>query len=75
MVYLELTGAFLIALGVYALARPLSIRSFPSANQWEAAPERAKREQRAYASMAAFFLVLGGLALVVVGVTGWTPGG
>jgi len=75
MVYLELTGAFLIALGVYALARPLSIRSFPSANQWEADPERAKREQRAYAGMTGFFAIVGGLVLIVLGVTGWTPGG
>jgi hypothetical protein len=73
MVLTEATGVLCLLVGGYALARPLSIRNFPSANQWESDPEKAKQEQRAYAAMTAFFLVLGGLALIVLGFLGFGP--
>ena len=73
MVVTEATGVLCILVGGYALARPLSVRNYPSANQWESDPEQAKQEQRAYAAMAAFFAILGGLTLIVLGVLGFGP--
>jgi len=70
MVFIEATGVLCVLAGGYALARPLSIRNYPNANQWEANPEKAKQEQRAYAALAAFSLILGGLALIVLGLLG-----
>lgn len=51
----------------------LSVRTYPSAAQWEAEPEQAKQEQRAYAVMASFCAILGGLILIVLGVLGYGP--
>lgn len=73
MVLTEATGVLCILGGGYALARPLSIRNYPSANQWESDPEAAKREQRAYAVRVAFSLILGGIVLIVVGLLGFGP--
>jgi hypothetical protein len=73
MALTEATGVLCLLVGGYALARPLSIRNVPSPNQWEADPETAKQEQRAFAAMTAFFLVLGGIALIVLGILGFGP--
>jgi MFS superfamily sulfate permease-like transporter len=73
MVLTEATGVLCVLVGGYALARPLSVRSYPSANQWESDPEQAKQEQRAYAAMAAFSAILGGIALIVLGFLGFGP--
>jgi len=73
MVLTEATGVLCVLAGGYALARPLSIRSYPRADQWETDPEAAKREQRAYAAMAAFFVILGGIALIILGLRGSGP--
>jgi hypothetical protein len=72
-VYSEVTGVFVVAIGVYTLARPSSVRSFPAARQWETDPERARQEQRAYAALLGFSAVLGGIALVVLGLLGRMP--
>jgi hypothetical protein len=66
MVLLQFFGACCIALGLFVLARPMSVRSFASARQWEEDPEKAKQEQRAGASLLGFSFVFGGLILVVV---------
>jgi uncharacterized membrane protein len=73
MVLTEATGILCVLAGGYALARPLSIRTYPSATQWESDPEDAKQEQRAYAAMAAFFMILGGIALIILGLLGRGP--
>jgi hypothetical protein len=73
MVVTEATGVVCLLLGGYALARPLSVRNYPSAAQWESDPDQAKQEQRAYAAMAAFFAILGGLVLIGLGVLGYGP--
>jgi uncharacterized membrane protein len=73
MVLTEATGVLCVLVGAYILARPLSIRSYPTANEWESDPEDAKQEQRAYAAMLAFFMILGGIALVIFGLLGSGP--
>jgi hypothetical protein len=73
MVLTEATGVLCVLAGGYALARPLSIRNYPTADHWESDPESARQEQRAYASMAALFTILGGIALVVLGLLGRGP--
>lgn len=73
MVFTELTGVLCLLVGGYALARPLSVRNYPTADQWESDPEAAKQEQRAYAAMAAFFAILAGVALIVLGLLGFGP--
>ena len=73
MVLTEATGVLCVLAGAYALARPLSIRNYPTAEQWESDADKAKQEQRAYAAMTAFFVILGGLALVVLGLLGYGP--
>jgi hypothetical protein len=73
MVLTEATGVLCVLVGGYALARPLSIRNSPSANQWESESEKAKQEQRAYAAMTAFSVILSGIALVVLGLLGYGP--
>lgn len=71
MVLTEVTGVLCILAGGYMLTRPLSIRTYPSANQWESDPESAKQEQRAYAAMAAFFTIVGGITLLIIGLLGY----
>lgn len=73
MVFTEATGVLCVLAGGYALARPLSIRTYPSANQWESNPDDAKQEQRAYAAMASFFMILGGITLLSLGLLGYGP--
>jgi hypothetical protein len=73
MVLTEATGVLCILTGGYMLARPLSIRTYPSADEWESDPDDARQEQRAYAAMTAFFVILGGIALVVFGLLGYGP--
>ena len=73
MVLTEATGVLCVLTGGYALARPLSIRTYPTANQWESDPEGAKQEQRAYAAMAAFFMILAGITLIGFGLLGYGP--
>jgi hypothetical protein len=73
MVLTELTGLLAIAVGGYALAKPMLIRTFPTPAEWETDPESARQEQRAYAAMTAFFLILGGIGLVVLGLLGRGP--
>ncbi|MFB6252344.1 MAG: hypothetical protein ABEI27_11795 [Halobellus sp.] len=73
MVLTEATGLLCVLIGGYALARPLSIRSYPRADEWKADPEQATQEQRASAAMTAFFAILGGLTLIVLGVLGFGP--
>ena len=73
MVLTEATGILCVLAGVYALARPLSIRNYPSGKQWESDPENAKQEQRAFAAMIAFFMIIGGIALIVLGLVGHGP--
>ncbi|RLM41317.1 hypothetical protein DVK00_20230 [Haloarcula sp. Atlit-47R] len=73
MVFIEVTGLLCVLAGGYALARPLSIRNYPSANQWESDPDKAKQEQRAYAAMVAFFVILSGIALIILGLLGYGP--
>ncbi len=73
MVLTEATGVLLILGGGYAHARPLSIRNYPSANQWESDPEAAKQEQRAYAARVAFSMILGGITLIILGLLGFGP--
>jgi len=73
MVLTEVTGVLCVLAGGYMLARPLSIRTYPSANQWESDPDDAKQEQRAYAAMAAFFTIVGGVTLVGLGLLGYGP--
>lgn len=41
MVVTEATGVVCLLGGGYALARPLAVRTYPSAAQWEAEPEQA----------------------------------
>lgn len=69
----EATGVLCVLAGAYALARPLSVRTYPGADRWESDPEGAEQEQRAYAAMTAFFAILGGIALVVLGLLGYGP--
>jgi hypothetical protein len=71
--YSEATGVFAVAIGVYALARPLSVRSFPAGREWKDDPEGAKQEQRAYAALVGFAAIFGGLALIVLGLLGRMP--
>ncbi|RLM88640.1 hypothetical protein D3D02_11625 [Halobellus sp. Atlit-38R] len=73
MVLTEATGVLCVLVGAYALARPLSIRNYPTAEQWESDADNAKQEQRAYAAMTAFFAILGGIALIVLGLLGFGP--
>lgn len=73
MVYTEGTGVILIAIGASVLVRPMQVRSFASADQWETDPERAKREQRAYATMLGAAAVLSGIFLIGLGLTGAGP--
>ena len=73
MVLTEATGVLCVFVGGYTLARPLSIRNYPSANRWASDPETAKQEQRAYAAMTAFFVILSGIALVTLGLLGYGP--
>lgn len=73
MVLTEATGVLCVLVGGYVLARPLSIRSYPTADEWESDPEDAKQEQRAYAAMLAFFMILGGIGLVILGLLGSGP--
>jgi hypothetical protein len=73
MVLTEATGVLCVLAGGYALARPLSVRTYPSGTRWESDPEGAKQEQRAYAAMAAFFMIIGGLTLISLGLLGHGP--
>ena len=73
MVLTEATGVLCILGGGYALARPLSIRSYPSPNQWQSDPETAEQKQRAYAARVAFSMVLGGIVLISLGLLGVGP--
>lgn len=73
MVLTEATGLLCVLGGGYALARPLSIRTYPTASQWESDPENAKQEQHAYAAMAAFFMICSGIALLILGFLGYGP--
>lgn len=73
MVFYELFGVVAIGMGVYAIARPMSVRGFPSAREWQENPEHAEQEQQAYASMGGFFLVLVGLILLAGGLLGAAP--
>lgn len=73
MVLTEATGVLCVLIGGYALTRPLSVRSYPSADQWESDPQQAKQEQRACAAMAALSAILGGIALIVLGFLGFGP--
>ena len=69
----EATGVLLIAVGGYALLRPLSIRTFPTAKEWKTNPDKAEQEQRAYATLVAMSAILGGLILIGMGVFGSAP--
>lgn len=69
----EATGVPCVLAGGYALARLLSVRTSPRADRWESDPEGAEQEQRAYAATTAFFAILGGIALVVLGLLGYGP--
>jgi len=42
MVLTEATGVLCVLAGAYALARPLSIRNYPTAEQWESDADKAK---------------------------------
>jgi hypothetical protein len=71
--YAEATGVFAVGVGVYALARPASVRSYPTGQEWEDDPDRARQEQRAYAAILGFAAIFGGLALIVLGLLGRMP--
>jgi hypothetical protein len=73
MVLTETTGILCVLIGGYALARPLSVRNFPSATQWESDPEQANREQHTYSVMIGVSGILGGIALLVLGFLGFGP--
>ena len=73
MVLTEVTGVLCLLVGGYALARPLSIRNYPSATRWESEPEKAKQEQRAYAAMTGFFVIVSGIVLLILGLLGYGP--
>ena len=73
MVLTEATGVLLLLVGGYALARPMAIRNFPTADQWETDPEKARKEQRAFATLVAFGSILGGIVLIALGLLGLGP--
>jgi hypothetical protein len=71
--YAEATGLLAVALGVYALRNPTGVRSFLSGEEWREDPDRAEREQRAFATLTAATLVVGGLVLLGLGLLGRLP--
>lgn len=73
MVLTEAIGLLCVLTGAYALARPQSVRTYPTATQWESDPDDAKQEQRAYAAMMAFFLIVSGIGLILLGLLGSAP--
>ena len=73
MVLTEATGVIVIAFGAYVLARPMQIRSFSTPATWEADPEGARQEQRAYATMLGVSAIVGGLVLIGLGLVGSGP--
>jgi hypothetical protein len=73
MVLAEATGVMAVAVGIYSIARPMSIRSFQSAKEWTADPESAAEEQRAWATMMGVSFIAGGLILIALGLLGSMP--
>jgi len=71
--YSEAAGVCAIVLGVYVVTHPMSIRSYSSPKRWVQAPEEAKEKQRSYATAIGSSLVMGGVALIGLGLFGHFP--
>ncbi|WP_276273816.1 hypothetical protein [Haloarcula litorea] len=60
-------GVVAVAGGVYSVARPLSVRNWVAAEEWDRNPEQAREKQRQYARLMGTFLVGLGIALALLG--------